>query len=124
MSIHFYKVHAHSRIEGNEIADELAKQACLEPMKAQIIEPLEDNSTTRVIRDATGSEIDYEKATKQITMIELADAEREDAYLRNWNALGENDKPKLDKERSLGYVRRAKRRQYAGDEQTQNPHTY
>eukprot|EP00976_Prorocentrum_cordatum_P014764 295447-Prorocentrum_minimum.AAC.1 len=101
MSIHFYKVHAHSRIEGNEIADELAKQACLEPMKAQIIEPLEDNSTTRVIRDATGSEIDYEKATKQITMIELADAEREDAYLRNWNALGENDKPKLDKERSL-----------------------
>eukprot|EP00976_Prorocentrum_cordatum_P077591 1182758-Prorocentrum_minimum.AAC.1 len=53
--------------------------------------------------------------------MELADAEREDEYLRNyWNALGENDKPKLDKERSLGYVRRAKRicRQYAGDEQT------
>eukprot|EP00976_Prorocentrum_cordatum_P084038 1185489-Prorocentrum_minimum.AAC.1 len=54
------------RIEGNEIADELAKQACLEPMKAQIIEPLEDNSTTRVIRDAVGNEIDYEKATQEI----------------------------------------------------------
>eukprot|EP00959_Pyramimonas_sp_CCMP1952_P081730 1707305-Pyramimonas_sp.AAC.1 len=47
MSIHLYKVPAHSGIEGNEIADELAKQACMEPMKAQIIEPLEDNSTTR-----------------------------------------------------------------------------
>eukprot|EP00959_Pyramimonas_sp_CCMP1952_P283626 5928945-Pyramimonas_sp.AAC.1 len=32
--------------------------------------------------------------------------------------LTENDKSKLDKERSLGYVRRAKRRQCAGDEQT------
>eukprot|EP00959_Pyramimonas_sp_CCMP1952_P449642 9414993-Pyramimonas_sp.AAC.3 len=34
--------------------------------------------------------------------------------------------PKLDKERSLGYVRRAKRRQYAGDEQTfrSNAHTH
>eukprot|EP00959_Pyramimonas_sp_CCMP1952_P162817 3403685-Pyramimonas_sp.AAC.1 len=51
-------------------------------------------------------------------MIELADNEREDEHLRNWNAFGEDDKPKLDKERSLGYVRRAKRRQYAGDEQT------
>eukprot|EP00976_Prorocentrum_cordatum_P069711 1179654-Prorocentrum_minimum.AAC.1 len=88
-------------------------------MKAQIIEPLEDNSsTTRVIRDAAGNEICYEKATQQISRIELADAEREDEYLRNWNALGEDDKPKLDKERSLGYVRRAKRRQYAGDEHT------
>ena len=38
--------------------------------------------------------------------------------MRNWNAIGEDDKPKLDKERSLGYARRAKRRQYAGDEQT------
>ena len=47
-------------------------------MKAQIIEPLEDNSTTRVIRDAAGNEIDYGKATQQISMIELADAERED----------------------------------------------
>eukprot|EP00959_Pyramimonas_sp_CCMP1952_P012183 257279-Pyramimonas_sp.AAC.1 len=35
---------AHSGIEGNEIADELAKAACLEPMKAQVISPLEDNS--------------------------------------------------------------------------------
>ena len=43
--------------------------------------------------------------------IELADAEREDEYLRDWNAIGEDDKPKLDKERSLGYARRAKRRQ-------------
>eukprot|EP00976_Prorocentrum_cordatum_P065391 1177894-Prorocentrum_minimum.AAC.1 len=58
MSIHFYKVPAHLGIEGNEIADELAKhQACLEPTKAQIIEPLEDNSTTRVIRDAVGNKI-------------------------------------------------------------------
>eukprot|EP00959_Pyramimonas_sp_CCMP1952_P413435 8663311-Pyramimonas_sp.AAC.1 len=31
--------------------------------------------------------------------------------------MGEDDKPKIDKERSLGYVKRAKRRQYAGDEQ-------
>ena len=31
-------------------------------------------------------------------MKELADVEREDEYLRNWNALGEDDKPKLDKE--------------------------
>ena len=47
------------------------------------------------------TEIDYEKATQQISMLmELADAEREDEYLRNWNALGEDDKPKLDKERS------------------------
>ena len=118
MSIHLYKVRAHSGIEGNEIADELAKRACLEPMKAQIIELLEDNSKTRVIRDAEGNEMDYERATQQISRIELADAEREDEYLRNWNAIGEDDKPKLDKERSLGYARRAKRRQYAGDEQT------
>ena len=74
-------------------------------MKAQIIELLEDNSKTRVIRDAEGNEMDYERATQQISRIELADAEREDEYLRNWNAIGEDDKPNLDKERSLGYAR-------------------
>ena len=72
--------------------------------------------------------MDYERATQQISRIELADAEREDEYLREWNAdnaIGEDDKPKLDnKERSLGYVRRAKRRQYVGDEQTFRTHTY
>eukprot|EP00959_Pyramimonas_sp_CCMP1952_P088063 1842398-Pyramimonas_sp.AAC.1 len=35
MHAQFYKVPAHAGIEGNEIADELAKKACLEPLKAQ-----------------------------------------------------------------------------------------
>eukprot|EP00976_Prorocentrum_cordatum_P100110 1192098-Prorocentrum_minimum.AAC.1 len=40
----------------------------------------------------------------------ITEAEKEDEYLRCWNVVGGDDKPKLDKERSLGYVRRAKRR--------------
>ena len=56
-----------------------------------------------MIRDAEGNEMDYDKAALQILRVELADAEREDEYLRNWNALGEDDQPKLDKESSLGY---------------------
>eukprot|EP00959_Pyramimonas_sp_CCMP1952_P449914 9420518-Pyramimonas_sp.AAC.1 len=116
MHMHFYKVPAHSEIEGNEIADELAKAACLEPLKAKIISPLEDNYTVCVIRDAVGNKVDFKTAEQQISRVELAEAEREDEHLRCWNALGEDDRPKLDKERSLGYVRRAKRRQHAGDE--------
>ena len=116
--MHFYKVLAHSGIEGNEIADELAKAACLEPIKAQVINPLEDNSMACVIRDSVGNNIDLSNAEQQISRVELAEAEKEDEYLRcSWNAVGEDDKPKLDKERSLGYVKRTKRRQYAGDEQ-------
>eukprot|EP00959_Pyramimonas_sp_CCMP1952_P396120 8299564-Pyramimonas_sp.AAC.3 len=56
-------------------------------------------------------------AEQQLSRVELAEAEREDKYLRCWNALGEDDRPKLDKERSLGYARRAKCRQHAGNEQ-------
>eukprot|EP00959_Pyramimonas_sp_CCMP1952_P185532 3879249-Pyramimonas_sp.AAC.2 len=117
MHVHFYKVPAHSGIEGNEIADELAKAACLEPLKAQIISPLEDNSTVCVITDAVGNTVDFKTAEQQILRVELAEAEREDEYLRCWNALGEDDRPKLDKERSLGCDRRAKRMQHAGNEQ-------
>eukprot|EP00959_Pyramimonas_sp_CCMP1952_P475286 9504100-Pyramimonas_sp.AAC.1 len=115
--MHFYKVPAHSGIEGNEIADELAKTACLQPIKAQVINLLEDNSMVCVIRNSVGSNIDLSKAEQQISRVELAEAEKEDEYLRCWNAVGEDDKPKIDKERSLGYVKRAKPRQYAGDEQ-------
>ena len=60
--MHFYKVPAHSGIEGNEIADELAKAACLEPTKAQVINLLEDNSMVCVIiRDSVGNNIDLSK---------------------------------------------------------------
>eukprot|EP00959_Pyramimonas_sp_CCMP1952_P181743 3799688-Pyramimonas_sp.AAC.1 len=93
-----YKVLAHSGIEGIEIADELAKAACLEPLKAQVISPLEDNSIVCVIKDSVGNNIDLGRAEQQISRVELAEAEKEDEYLGCWNAVGEDDKPKLDKE--------------------------
>eukprot|EP00959_Pyramimonas_sp_CCMP1952_P146376 3064229-Pyramimonas_sp.AAC.1 len=66
---------------------------------------------------STGNGVDLKTSEQQISRVELAEAEREDEYLRCWNALGKDDRPKLDKEISLGYARRATRRQHAGNEQ-------
>ena len=93
----------------------------MEPLKAQITSLLEDNSTNSLCHNKEtlwGIWLILKRLSNKYREWSWlkAEAEREDEYLRCWNALGEDDRPKLDKERSLGYVRRAKRRQHAGDE--------
>eukprot|EP00976_Prorocentrum_cordatum_P030041 611563-Prorocentrum_minimum.AAC.1 len=95
--------------------DELAKASCLEPLKAQIISLLEDyNSTVCVIRDDVVWGIWWiskRLSNKYREWSWLRLREKMNISDRCWNAIGsEDDRPKLDKERSLGYTRRAKRR--------------